>query len=59
VELLQADAHCGGMLTDAEAKFISEKLQDRCRLRFFAKTGHSIHWAQPDEVIASVRRLVG
>jgi pimeloyl-ACP methyl ester carboxylesterase len=59
VELLQADAQCGGMLTDAEAQLVLQKLPDQCRLRFFAKTGHSIHWAQPDEVIASVRRLVG
>ncbi|MEZ6105027.1 MAG: hypothetical protein R3B96_02685 [Pirellulaceae bacterium] len=44
--LLQADATMGGMLTDADARLLTERADDVLCLRR-AGVGHQMHWADP------------
>ncbi len=55
VLLLQADAACGGMLTDADADLLVANLPDCTRIRF-PNSPHLIHWAQTETLL---RHVVG
>ncbi|MDX1928703.1 MAG: alpha/beta hydrolase [Pirellulaceae bacterium] len=56
VVILRADAACGGMLMKADADLIVKHAPDRREELFFSGVGHSMHWAQPREIAALVRR---
>ncbi len=55
ITLLRADASCGGMLTQYDANRIHERLKGHCEVIDFPGVGHSVHWAQPSEVLQIVR----
>lgn len=48
--LLQADVQTGGMLTDADAASVKEKLADCTHVKI-PEVGHMIHWLQPDTTL--------
>jgi pimeloyl-ACP methyl ester carboxylesterase len=53
--LLRADEMCGGMLSAAAARTVSEQLADATRIDL-PGCGHLIHWEQPEKTL---RHVVG
>lgn len=57
VALLQGDEACGGMLIDADAERVLERIGSGCERTRFPGCGHQIHGTRPEEVARLMREF--
>ena len=55
--VLQADSSSGGMLTGDELQTLQKNCPATVNHVFCEKTGHGIHWEQPEQVVSIIRQL--